>query len=80
VSLEAEALIARGHLALPRNGRGPERKRKRRETATEAGAIVALTWMEGLGLGESKRPRPEVRDGQMEREGGRRPWLELFAE
>jgi len=36
--------------------------------------------MEGLGLGESKCPRPEVRDGQMEREGGRRPWLELFTE
>ena len=77
VSLEAEALIARGHLALPRNGRGPGRKRKWRETATEAGAIVALAWMEGPGLGESKCPKARGKrwsDG----EGGRWPWLELF--
>lgn len=48
VSPEAVALIARGHLDLPRNGRGGRRRRIGREMPMEAGAIVALAWMERL--------------------------------
>jgi hypothetical protein len=61
--LDAEALIGRGRLTalLPRNSRGGRKRRKGREAATEAVAIVALAWMEkkklkalGLGLGVLK--------------------------
>ena len=55
--LDAEALIGRGHLTalLPRNSRGGRRRRKGREAATEAVAIVALTWMEKQMLTKVRR-------------------------
>ena len=75
--LDAEALIGRGHLTalLPRNSRGGRRRRKGREAATEAVAIVALAWMEKQKLTKVRRlwgwdsvcSRPEVGDGQRRR-------------